>query len=63
MRLRRLSKPAIARYKRFSSALSWAIAGDRQTAIAANREVFSDPRNVENIVRYVEQGIFPWESP
>ena len=63
LRLRRLSKPAVARYKRFSSALSEAIAGDRQTAIAANREVFSDPRNVENILRYVEQGIFPWESP
>jgi polyketide biosynthesis enoyl-CoA hydratase PksH len=62
LRLRRLSKPAIARYKSYSSALTGSIAGDRQMAIAANREVFSDPRNVENIVRYVEQGIFPWES-
>ena len=61
LRLRRLSKPAIARYKRFSSALGGSIVGDRQMAIAANREVFSDPRNLENVVRYVEQGIFPWE--
>ncbi|UAW64975.1 enoyl-CoA hydratase/isomerase [Mycoavidus sp. HKI] len=60
-RLKRLNKTALARYKRFASSLSGSLVVDRQLALAANKEVFSDPRNIENIVRYVEQGIFPWE--
>ncbi|OHX14642.1 enoyl-CoA hydratase [Chromobacterium sphagni] len=61
-RLRRLDKTAIARYKRFSSELSRSLAADKPLALAANKEVFSDPRNIASIVRYVEHGIFPWES-
>lgn len=62
-RLRRLSKTAIARYKRFSSALGGAVAASRPLALATNKEVFSDPRNIEGIIRYVDEGIFPWERP
>jgi polyketide biosynthesis enoyl-CoA hydratase PksH len=31
-------------------------------ALAANREIFSDPDNLRGIVRFVEQGKFPWEA-
>lgn len=29
-------------------------------AVAANRAVFSDANNLENIARYVTTGRFPW---
>lgn len=61
-RLRRLSKPAVARYKRYSSALGASVMASRELAIKANQEVFSDRHNIENIVRYVEKGLFPWEA-
>ena len=60
LRLRRLDKRAIARYKRYASTL-WSPAAQREPALAANREVFSDRRNLDGIVRYVDHGLFPWE--
>jgi polyketide biosynthesis enoyl-CoA hydratase PksH len=30
-------------------------------AVAGNKQVFSDPRNLEGIARYVTKGLFPWE--
>ncbi len=62
LRLRHLHKTAVARYKRFANALSGSLVTDKQLALAANREMFSDPCNLEKIGRYIEQGIFPWES-
>jgi polyketide biosynthesis enoyl-CoA hydratase PksH len=61
-RLRRLNKTAVARYKRYAHALASDLAAQRDLALAANCEVFSDPRNIENIVRYIDKGIFPWEQ-
>lgn len=61
-RLRRLNKTAVARYKRYAVALAGQLVAERELALAANREVFSDPRNIENIARYVDKGIFPWEQ-
>ncbi|AEA60788.1 enoyl-CoA hydratase/isomerase [Burkholderia gladioli] len=61
LRLRRLSREALMRYKRFYSALEGSLEGDRARALAANREVFGDPANLKAIVRYVEAGAFPWE--
>jgi polyketide biosynthesis enoyl-CoA hydratase PksH len=62
LRLRRLTKTAIARYKRYAAQLSLPLAALKPNAVAANVEVFSDPRNLEGIARYVERGIFPWEA-
>lgn len=61
LRLRRLNSTAIARYKRLANELRGAVADDRRAAIAANKEVFSDPSNLAGISRYVETGLFPWE--
>ena len=62
LRLRYLTKPAIARYKRFMSGLHDLLLRSKSSAIAANQEVFSDPHNIQGIIRYVEKGQFPWES-
>ena len=62
-RLRRLSKAAIRRYKCYASRISMPLRDLRSAAVAANREIFSDPGNLQAITRYVEQGLFPWEKP
>ena len=62
LRLRRLSKTAIRRYKTYMSRISVPLQDMKSPAVAANREIFSDPGNLEAITRYIEQGIFPWEK-
>lgn len=62
LRLRRLSKPAIERYKRYLGALDGSLHGAMSSALEANREVFSDKGNLEKIGRYVRTGRFPWEG-
>lgn len=62
LRLRRLSKTGIARYKQYVSRLDDLPVQARSGAIAANREIFSDPGTLEGIFRYVEEGRFPWEG-
>lgn len=62
LKLRRLSKAAIQRYKVYMNALHGPMADAKSLAVAGNKDAFSDPANVAGIVRYVEQGIFPWEG-
>lgn len=62
LRLRRLSKPAIRRYKTYMNQIGKSLADCKSTAVAANLEVFSDASNLAAIARYVEQGVFPWEK-
>ncbi len=62
LRLRRMSGVAIGRYKRYANQIETALRDCREPALATNIEVFSDPRNIEGIVRYVESGVFPWEA-
>ncbi|WKB56126.1 enoyl-CoA hydratase/isomerase [Eleftheria terrae] len=63
LRLRRLSKVAITRYKTYMNRLGGpALSELKAPAVAANLEVFSDPANRQAIVRYVEKGVFPWEK-
>jgi polyketide biosynthesis enoyl-CoA hydratase PksH len=62
LRLRRLSKPAIARYKHYMHDLTDSLRQAKPLALAANREIFSDPDNLKGIFRFVEQGKFPWEA-
>ena len=61
-RLRRLSKPAIRRYKSYISRLGPPLPDMKPHAVAANREIFSDAANLQAISRYVQQGVFPWEA-
>lgn len=61
LRLQRLSPIAVSRYKVYATKLQGTIGALQQEAVAANREMFADPENVAKIVRYVEEGVFPWE--
>lgn len=60
IRLRRLDKKAIARFKRFMSKLAPELETAEPIAVATNREVFSDAQNLAAIERYVKEGLFPW---
>jgi polyketide biosynthesis enoyl-CoA hydratase PksH len=60
-RLRRLSKTAIRRYKTYMNRFGVPLHELKPAAVAANREVFSDPANLQAIWRYVDHGVFPWE--
>jgi polyketide biosynthesis enoyl-CoA hydratase PksH len=62
LRLRPLSKIGIERYKRYMNGLHDTLSATKKLACEANLEVFSDPRNIEGIVNYVETGRLPWES-
>jgi len=61
-RLRRLSKPAIRRYKSYMSRINAPLQDLKAPAVAGNLEVFSDLNNLQAITRYVERGVFPWET-
>jgi len=62
LRLRRLNKPAIARYKAYMQALDGSLAAVRGDAVRVSAEVFADPDNRRKISRYVGTGKFPWEA-
>lgn len=62
LRLKCLSKTGISRYKRYMNGLHNLTLQSRSLAIEANKEVFSDPHNLQCISRYVEKGLFPWED-
>jgi polyketide biosynthesis enoyl-CoA hydratase PksH len=62
LRLRRLSKMGILRYKRYMNELYDSLLQSKSLAAAANKEVFSDPRNLQGIFQYEEKGKFPWED-
>jgi polyketide biosynthesis enoyl-CoA hydratase PksH len=61
-RLRRLSKDAIRRYKNYVGRIATPLEELKSQAVEGNREVFSDPANLQAIARYVERGVFPWEK-
>lgn len=62
LRLRRLSKQGVTRYKAYMNDLNQIALQSRDKAIEANKAVFSDQENLQKIVRYVESGRFPWED-
>jgi polyketide biosynthesis enoyl-CoA hydratase PksH len=62
LRLRRLSKSAIRLYKEYMGELHGSLADHKALAVAGNKRVFSDPKNLEGIARYVATGVFPWEA-
>ena len=62
LRLRRLNKQSVARYKRYMGAIESSLETAESRALAANRDVFSDVENLQRISRYVKTGQFPWEG-
>lgn len=62
LRLRRLSRTGIQRYKRYMNSLDSSLAASKIKALEANVEVFSDEDNLQKIARYVTTGQFPWEG-
>jgi polyketide biosynthesis enoyl-CoA hydratase PksH len=62
LRLRRLSKTGVSRYKRYMSNLDEILVKSKPKALEANIEVFSDQINLGKIVQYVKTGQFPWEE-
>jgi polyketide biosynthesis enoyl-CoA hydratase PksH len=62
LRLRRLSKSGVERYKRYMNVLNDSLHSRKADALAANFEVFSDHENLAKISRFVEDGTFPWET-
>ncbi|MCG8615751.1 MAG: enoyl-CoA hydratase/isomerase [Desulfobacterales bacterium] len=62
LRLRRLSKAGITRYKRYMNGLSGLPLQMKPEAVAANKEIFADPDILGDIVRYRTEGKFPWEA-
>ncbi len=63
LRLRRLSKATIQRYKEYLGTLDGALTEHKPLAIAANKRLFADPQTLAGIARYVATGVFPWEAP
>lgn len=61
LRLSRLSKLSILRYKNYMRDLYDSIQQSKPLALTANREVFSDPQILKGIEQFVENRIFPWE--
>lgn len=62
LRLRRLSKSALRLYKEYMSSLHGPLVSQKALAVAGNKQVFSDPQNLQGIARYVATGMFPWEA-
>jgi polyketide biosynthesis enoyl-CoA hydratase PksH len=62
-RLRRLPKTGIAHYKHYLHQLDTSLQQSKALALAANREMFSNPQTLQGIFQYVEYGRFPWEKP
>jgi polyketide biosynthesis enoyl-CoA hydratase PksH len=62
LRLQRISKTAIRRYKSYMSRIGDPLHNLKAPAAAANREIFSDAQNLQAIARYVQYGVFPWEN-
>lgn len=61
-RLSRLRKPAVQAYKAYMQQLAPQLAALQAPAVAANTEMFANPRTLQAITDYVERGVFPWET-
>ena len=61
LRLRRLDKRAIARYKQYASDVEDGLERSEQAAVRANLDAFTDASNLANISRFATTGRFPWD--
>lgn len=62
LRLGRLSRTAVGRYKQYSASMYGHIREWESRAVAANREIFEDADNRRAIADYAASGLFPWEA-
>lgn len=56
LRLRRLPKSGITRYKNYVNSLNDTLSSCRLLAVEANKEMFTDTQNLERIDRFVKTG-------
>jgi polyketide biosynthesis enoyl-CoA hydratase PksH len=61
LRLRRLPKKGIIRYKQYMNDVQTTLVQAKPRALEANKDVFSDSQTLQGIYRFVETGQFPWE--
>lgn len=62
LRLRRISKRAVGKYKEYAADSLGMLQECRSSALDANRAMFADPIIRGGIHRYVVEGKFPWEA-
>ncbi|MEX3628257.1 MAG: enoyl-CoA hydratase/isomerase [Burkholderia sp.] len=62
LRLRRVGRAGISRYKAYAARLHDLVEQAREDAVAANRALFSDEAALATIRRYVRTGALPWEA-
>lgn len=62
IRLRYLSKRGISRYKNYMNKLNGSLLNSKALAVSANIDMFTDTQNLDQIYKFVETGIFPWEG-
>jgi len=62
LRLSRISKEGISRYKRYIKSLDELLVQSKMKALEANIEVFSDQDNLLKIAQFVKTKKFPWEK-
>jgi polyketide biosynthesis enoyl-CoA hydratase PksH len=62
LRLKKLNKTSVLRYKRYMNNLSDVLSASKQKALDANKEVFGDKANIRKIEQFVQTGVFPWEG-
>ncbi len=61
LRLQKLGRPAIGRYKAYLGGFASQLEALKPSALAANRALFGDAEVQHNIRRYAGEGKFPWE--
>lgn len=61
LRLRRLPRKGVLRYKSYMNQLDTDLLEKRKLALDTNREMFADPSSYQRIERFVKEGKFPWE--
>lgn len=62
IRLKCISKQAVIRYKSYMNCLRPDIISTKNLAVQGNMEAFSNKDNIRGILKYVEDGVFPWEK-
>ncbi len=62
LRLRLLSRENVERYKRYSNGLPPSSSEAKGMAVSENARMFSDPRRLELIRKFITTGSFPWEG-
>ncbi|SFR72265.1 enoyl-CoA hydratase/isomerase [Anaeromicropila populeti] len=60
LRLKYLAKSSICEYKAYMTKYRSILSENKEYAIEANRNMFSNPITLDNIVKYLDNGKLPW---